>query len=72
MARKVQVLIELDPATKKVTTTGPTSHPEVMVKMLGAALAQIADKMAEERIEAESGGPPKPDIIIPKIGIARS
>lgn len=72
MARKVQVLVELDPATKKVTTTGPASHPEVMVKMLGVALAQVADEMAEQRMKAEAGEPPKPDIIIPKIGIARS
>ena len=58
--KKLQILIEYDVESKVVTCTGPTSHPDVMVKMLAAALSQVGDVVAGMRKEQEK----RPDIAI--------
>jgi hypothetical protein len=70
--KKLQVLVELDLETKQVTTTGPMSHPGVVVKMLAAALQQVGDAIEAERMEQAKAKKAGPDIVIPKLHIGRA
>lgn len=64
MARKIQVLIELDTENNNVTVTAPWNHLGAVVKMLGAAMQMAGDQIAAEKKQREEAARQKPDIVI--------
>ncbi len=70
-AQKWVVTVVYDPETGGVVTNGPASHPDVMLKMLAAAMSQVGDVVAELRQAAEQQQAGKPDIVVPSLAISQ-
>jgi hypothetical protein len=64
MARKIQVLIELDTSTNAMNVTAPWNHLGAVVKMLGAAMQMAGDQIAAEKKLRDEAAKAKPDIVI--------
>lgn len=64
MARKIQVLIELDTTDNRVNVTAPWNHLGAVVKMLGAAMQMAGDQIAAEKKAREEAAKANPDIVI--------
>lgn len=72
MARKLQVLVELDFESGDVKVTAPWNHAGAVVKVLGCALQQAGDvvatqqKKATEELAKAKDGRTESGLIVPK------
>lgn len=77
MARKLQVLVELDLETHEVKVTAPWQHTGAVVKMLGHALTIAGDtvatqqKQAAEELARAKGGRTESGLVVPR-GMAKA